>query len=142
MAGSIGTRKLKVTIDGDEHTAEVSVCEVTSQPSDSDFTSFAAAAAGGARDYFLHLVAVQDGAAAAFWDKVWSHAGETVTALIQPYGNSTPSATEPHFEGDVTIKEPDGVLLGGEANGSTSSRFTIDVLWPYDAKPEKITSAE
>lgn len=140
MAG-IGTRLLKVEIDGTERTAEVSVCEIVSQPTESDFTTFADAAAGGARDYFLHIVAVQDPTTASFWNEIWANAGTTVDALVNPFGNAVASATEPHFEGEVTIKEPDGVLLGGTADASTSARFTVDVLWPYEAKPTKDTGA-
>lgn len=136
---AIGTRKLTVEIDDVEYTSEVSVCEITSAATSSDFVPFSAAAAGGGRDYGLHIVAAQDAASASFWSLVWSQAGADVPFTITPYGNATASATEPHFEGIATVTEPDGVLLGGTANASNTSRFTIDVTWPCLAKPTRVT---
>ena len=43
-------------------------------------------------------------------------------------------------EGTVTIQEPDGDLLGGEANASTSAKFTVEVSWPFTAKPTRVTA--
>ena len=44
------------------------------------------------------------------------------------------------FLNPVTIKEPDGDLLGGEADASTTARMTIEVSWPFNEKPEKIVA--
>ena len=139
MAG-IGTRLLKIEVDSVEYTAQVSTCAITSNPSESDFTSFADAAAGGARDYALHVVAMQDAASASFWTLVWAQLGDELPVTVMPYGNATPSVGEPHFEGTIVVREPDGDLLGGEANRSTSARQVIDVTWPFLAKPTKVTA--
>lgn len=139
MAG-IGTRLLKITIDGDDYTAEVSKAVITSAESDADFVTFAAAAAGGARDYKLEFTAVQDGVAASLWSQVWLNAGDTVPCVLMPYGNASPSVSEPHFEFDAVISEPDGDFIGGEADSSTSARMTIDCAWSLEAKPTKVTA--
>lgn len=139
MAG-IGTRKLKVSTDSDDRTAEVAKCVIRSAATESDFVTFADAAAGGGRDYFLDVKAVQDAETGTFWDLVWAHTGEEVDIVVMPYGNATPSATEPHFEGTIVVREPDGDLLGGEANRSTSARQVIEVSWPFLAKPTKVTA--
>lgn len=136
---AIGTRKLTLTIDTDEVAPEVAKAIITSEESDSDFISFADAAAGGARTYKLALTFVQDAEAASLWDKVWTAAGTDVPVLVRPYGNAVASATEPHFEGMVTITEPDGDLMGGEADPSTSARFVTEVEWTFLAKPDRIT---
>lgn len=137
---AIGTRKLTISIDGDEVAPEVSKAVITSAESDSDFVSFADAASGGGRTYKLGLAFVQDAEAASLWDQVWSHAGEDVDVIVRPYGNAVPSATQPHFTGTVTISEPDGDLLGGEADPSTSARFTVEVEWVFTAKPARDTT--
>lgn len=139
MAG-IGTRKLKVTVDGDEFTAQVSKCLIRSAATESDFVTFADAAAGGGRDYFLDVKAVQDAETGTFWDIVWSQLGAELEVVVMPYGNATPSATEPHFEGTIVVREPDGDLVGGEANRSTSARQTIEVSFPFTEKPTKVTA--
>lgn len=139
MAG-IGTRLLKLTVGGTERNAECSTAELTSADSDSDFVTFADAAAGGARTYKLHLVAVQDAAVGTLWDLVWSSAGSTATCLLKPYGNTTASASQPHYSFTATVVEPDGTFLGGEADKSTTARQTFEVEWTLDAKPTKVTA--
>jgi hypothetical protein len=135
---ALGTRKLKIEIDGNEYTAEVSKSVVTSQKSDSDFTSFAGAASGN-RAYFLNITAVQDAETGSLWREVWDNAGTTVPVTMMPYGNAAPSITEPHYTMNATIEEPEGDLLGGEADESTTGRFTFEVSWPLDAKPTEVT---
>lgn len=137
---AIGTRKLTLTVDGTEVAPEVSSATISSAETDSDFVSFADAAAGGGRTYTLKLTFVQDANTGSLWDQIWSHAGEDVPVLVRPYGNTAASASQPHFSGTVTITEPDGDLLGGDADASTSARFTVDVEWVFTAKPTKVTS--
>lgn len=135
---ALGTRLLTLSIDGDLVTAQVSNCRITSGAADSDFTSFEDAASGGARDYKLTGTATQDMATDSIWDKIWTSSGTTVPVLIKPAGGTTASATQPHFTGNVTITEPDGDLLGGEANASPTAKFTIDFEWTFSAKPTKV----
>lgn len=137
---ALGTRFLKVQIGAVEHTAEVSKCEVVSGPADSDFVSFADAAAGGKRKYTLELTAVQDTAAASLWRYLWDNAGDSVAVKVNPYGNATATVAEPHFTGNVVVTEPDGRLLGGEANSSASARLTVDIVWEFTAKPTEVTT--
>lgn len=133
----LGTRLLQLTVDGTDRTAEVSNVRITVGDSDSDFVTFADAAAGGAKDYKLAFTAVQDPEAASLWDEVWSNAGDTVPIVIKPTGSAAASATEPWFEGSAVIKMPDGDLLGGEANASTTARFTFEAEWDFTAKPTR-----
>lgn len=135
---AIGTRKLTLSIDGDEVSPEVSAATISSAESDSDFVSFADAAAGGGRTYTLKLTFVQDAAAGSLWDQVWSNAGNDVAVIVRPYGNDVPTADQPHFTGTVTITEPDGDLLGGEADASTTARFTTEVEWVFTEKPARV----
>jgi len=137
---AIGTRKLTILIDGDEMAPEVSKAVITAGDADAGFVSFAAAAAGGGRDYKLALTFVQDASAGSLWSRVWTAAGSDVDVVVRPYGNATPTADQPHFTGTVTISEPDGDLLGGEANASPSARFTTEVEWVFTAKPTKVTA--
>lgn len=139
MAG-IGTRKLKIKVGGTEYTAQVSKAAIRSAAAESDFVTYADAAAGGARDYFLDVIAVQDAETGTFWDHVWSNVGDELAVTIMPYGNAAASATEPHFEGTVVVQEPDGDILGGEANRSATARQKIEVSWPFLAKPTKVTA--
>lgn len=138
---ALGTRLLKIKIGATEFTADVSRCEITSKAADSDFTSFADAAAGGAREYALEFTAKQDLATASLWRLVWASAGTTTAVKVAPYGNAAAaSTTEPHFSGNVTITEPDGTLIGGEAKSSVSARMTFTARWVFTAKPSEVTT--
>lgn len=137
---AIGTRKLKLEIDGTNYTPQVSNVRITSAEADSDFVTFEDAANGGARDYALVVTLVQDAAAGTLWREIFDSAGTDVPYTVMPYGNAVASAGEPHFEGTCTITEPDGDLLGGEANKSNTAKMTIEVTFPCTAKPTLVSA--
>ena len=111
-------------------------CKITSAESDSDFVSFADTAAGGKRDYTLEFTAVQDPAdVTSLWYVMWDQTGTDVEVEVLPYGGAVVSATNPKFTGTVTVTEPDGDILGGDADPSTSARFTIDLAWKFSPSP-------
>src|SRR4051812_1766626 len=119
----IGTRSLKLEIDGTDFTASVATVKITSAESDADFLSFEAASQGGARDYALNLVLVQSLATNSLYRKILDSSGEEVDFVIRPYGGTTPSVGQPHVTGSVIISEPDGDLFGGDSATSTTARF-------------------
>jgi hypothetical protein len=137
---AISTRKMKIQVGTPpvEYNMECSRVEVTSGETDSDFVSFADAAAGGGRDYALEFTAVQDAATASLWSEVWDNAGDEVEVIIAPYGNAAASATEPHFEMTAVVSEPDGTILGGEADASTTAKFTFECEWKLIGKPNRV----
>ena len=136
---ALGTRALTVSIGGSDYTAQVFNCEILSRAADASQTTFAEAAAGGGRIYSLKFVLTQDLNVDTLWDQIWSAAGTSVAALIKPYGNAAASVAQPHYSGNVTITEPDGTLIGGDADSSTTARWTAEISWDFDAKPTKVT---
>jgi hypothetical protein len=135
----LGTRTLKALIDGVVRTADVNKCEITSKAADSDFTSFADAAAGGSRVYTLKFTATQDPAdVTSIWYVMWTKAGQDIPIEIWPYGGAVVGATNPKFTGTVTVVEPEGTILGGEADASTTARMTMDLEWKFLAKPVRV----
>lgn len=141
---TVNTRHCVLLVDSIDCTDSVSRAEVTSAETDSDFVSFAQAAAGGARDYALALTLSQNTTAATtLWDIAWTQGGEDVAVEVWPNGmpvGGTPTPTQPLFEGTVTVKDPDGVILGGEANASTTARQVTEVEWLFTAKPIRTTA--
>lgn len=136
MSTIIGTRKTELFIDDVNYTDEVSAAILSSDDSESDFVSFAEALAGGGRDYTLKLKIRQDTDTAALWYYIWDAAGDDVTFEFWPNGGSpTPSATTPKVAGTLTITEPKGDLLGGEANASAIKVNTVEVEWKCLTKP-------
>jgi hypothetical protein len=133
---ALGTRLLTITVNGVAYTSSVSNATLTPNESDSDFVTFADAAAGGAFDWVLGFTAVQDLAAGSLWREMWDNAGDTVPFVLAPYGNATPAAGQGHIVGSAVITLPAGnAMLGGEANPSTTARFTVEAEWPCTAKP-------
>ena len=137
---AIGTRKLKLFVDGTEYTSDVSSCKITADDKGTDFVSFAEAASGGARVYKLVLSMRQDTTSTALWYKIWSAAGTDVAVVVWPNGQNTvspttPTATYPKFSGTATVVEPNGDLLGGDADKSSTAQFVTEVEWEFVSKP-------
>lgn len=136
MATIIGTRAMVLKVDGDDYSTSVSKCVITESATESSFVSFPTALAGGGRDYTLELTIRQDTTDDSLWYLAWSAAGTDLSVELWPNGEDTKSATYPQITGTVTITEPDGDFLGGEANRSGVMVNTVDVKWKFTAKPE------
>jgi len=106
---ALGTRALTLTIGGEDYTAQVSDCRITAGESDSDFVSFADAAAGGAREYKLAFTAVQpafEGYAHDFWAQWMRNPDPALLTLPRSY-NEIPrgSLREYHVRAAVSPME-------------------------------------
>jgi len=133
----IGSRKTEFFLDGVNYTDEVSSVLLSAGKTESDFVSFTEALAGGGRDYTLKLTLRQDTDTSALWYTIWDAAGDDLEYEFWPNGGSpTPSADTPKFSGTVTISEPDGDLLGGDANTSPRMVQTVKVEWLCTDKPD------
>jgi hypothetical protein len=136
VATVIGTRKTVLKVASTDFSDHISDCRIVAGDKDSDFMSFVEALAGGARDYTLKLKLKQDTAAASLWYYIWGSAGTDVAVEFWPCGVTSPAtAATPKFSGTVTVKEPDGDLLGGEANRSATAVNVAEVEWVFTAKP-------
>jgi hypothetical protein len=131
MAGTLplGTRLMTVEIDGDSYTAEVSSVKLSAADSNSDFVTYADAAAGGSKDWTLQFTAGQDLSAESLQMKIISAAGTTVPVVLAPYGGTTPSETNPQIQFNAVIAAPDGDFIGGDANASAKARQTFSASW-------------
>lgn len=138
----LGTRALYLDVDGNDFSDAVSKVVIMAGDQEDGFESFADVAAGGAREYKLMLTLKQDTSTSGLWYYIWNSAGTTVAVECWPngYNSGTPSTTYPQFTGNVVITEPDGELLGGEANRSVSARFTTEVEWQFTQKPTMTTA--
>lgn len=131
----VGTRLLKLEVEGTDFSSSVSKVEITAGEKGSDFVSFSEAAAGGAREYKLALTLKQSTDSASLWYYIWAHAGEEVDVVVRPSGGTTAGTATPQFIGTCIVSEPDGTLLGGSADKSASARMTTEVEWEFTAKP-------
>ena len=136
----IGTRKMKVEVDGVDYTDSVSNARFVRADGNTDFLPFSAAAGTSGGDYSFQGVAAQDLAADTLWRKLYDEPGTEVTVTLMPYGNAAPSVTEPHVQATVTLAEPTDDVVGGEANTSQSARMTYNFSCPCLAKPVLLTT--
>lgn len=139
MAG-VGTRLLTLEVEGDSATGQVSNARFTSGDADADFVTFADAAAGGKKEYRLQGTAVQDLVADTLWHLMFTAPGTEVDVVIAPYGNAVATPTQPHVTATCVVEEPDGDMLGGDADPSTTARMTWEINWPTLARPVLVTA--
>ena len=137
---ALNGRTLTMTVAGTDYTTQVFSSEVKADDADSDDITFAEAAAGGGRQYTLALKLTQDMAATTLWSKIWDAAGTDVACVLKPYGNVAPSVAQPHFTFSANVREPNGTIIGGEADASPTKRQTVEVEWPLAAKPTRVTA--
>jgi len=134
MPGSnrIKGTKLMLKLGATDHWADITAYNLTNEEADSDVTTFADAAAGGSRQFKLSGTAVQSTDTTSFWSYVWANTGQTVGFTLSPHGNSSATAAQPLFTGNVKIgaKPP----IGGEAGVNS---FTFDFEWDLVGDPVK-----
>jgi hypothetical protein len=141
VATLIGTRKTVLKIDSTDFSDSISKCAIVAGDKDSDFMSFAEALAGGAREYKLALTIRQDTASGSLWYYAWNEAGQDEAIEFYPCGVTSPATpATPKITGTVTITEPDGDFIGGEANKSSTALNVIEVEWTFTAKPSIVIS--
>lgn len=137
---ALSARSLKITIDAVERFSQVFAATVNADDAESDEVTFEEAAAGGARAYTLNLTLTQDMAASSLWTSIWDEAGGDVPVILMPYGNAVASADQPHFSMTASIREPNGTLIGGEADANPLTRFNVEVEWPLLSKPTRVVA--
>lgn len=135
-----GTRLLKIKIGATEYNASLSSVKIVSGDSDSDFVTFADAAAGGGRTYKLQFTAAADYAASTLWDQVFSNAGTSVACVLNPYGVATFTAANPGFSFNAVITEPNGDFIGTDADKSVTALATFSCEWTLTAKPTRVVT--
>lgn len=133
-------RLISLEVDSVDRSDEVAKAEITSAEASSDFLTFAEARAGGGRDYALVMTIAQDHASGTLWDLIWTGAGTEVAGTYAPHGNATPTVAQPHFDFTAVVAEPNGRLLGAEANSSNTAVATVEVTWALNGKPTKVTA--
>jgi len=133
MTGStrIKGNKLALSFGGTEYWADVSKYEIDNEEAASDVTTFADAAEGGARQFFMNLAAIQSLMVGSFWRYAWENTGEIVAYRVAPHGNAVATPDQPHFTGTVKIGPKPKV--GGEA--STDGDFVFETRWDLQQEP-------
>lgn len=141
MAGSTRIKGSKLALKfgspAEDYWADVTAVTLTNEEADADVVTFADAAEGGARDYFLNITAIQSTDPTSLWRYIWEQSGTEVAYTYAPHGNETPTDTQPHFIGTVTIgPKPE---IGGEAGVNVTQTF--ETQWTCVGTPTLDTGA-
>ena len=129
MSTRIKGKSLTLTIGGTDYAADATDIVLENEEADGDVTTFADAAAGGAVQWFFTMNAVQSTDAASLWRFLWDSTGDEVAYVFAPHGNATPSASQPHFTGNVTIGSKPAI------GGTAGETFTFEVRLDCTGEP-------
>jgi hypothetical protein len=131
----VKVRLIAISVDGMDRSADASTATIESAEADAGFQSFAAARAGGVRDYSVNMTIAEDHAAGSLWRVMYDSPGTEVEFLYTPYFGSTIAEDTPVYSATAIVMEPDGSIMGGEANAAPGATATVDVSWPLTGKP-------
>lgn len=129
MANILTTRVQSFDIDGTDYSLEAASATIKGTPG--DFRPLGAAAPDS--EYSIEITAGQDLTAASLWHMAFTQANTEVLVIMRPYGNDdAPTATKPWVTTIATIAEPDGDLIGGGPETSTTKKRTSVFTWPCE----------
>lgn len=111
MVTRVKGNSLTITVDGTAHTADLSNIMLQSEDASSDVTTFADAAVGGSRDWFIEMSGVTSTDTSSFFMTCWNNPGDEVPFVI-----TTTSSTPGHFNGTVRIPAKGALPFGGDAS--------------------------
>ncbi|WP_144268257.1 hypothetical protein [Demequina sp. NBRC 110055] len=137
MAGSTRIRGAALTLSvgspAVDYKCDITSATITNEETDSDVLTFCDVEEGNDRTYFLNITAIQSTDADSLWSYIWDQSGtEGVAFTYAPHGNASPSASQPHFTGTLTIG--DKPEIGGEAVRDGNG-YTFETTWEIDGIP-------
>lgn len=129
-------RALYLTIDGTDLAMDVKEAVLNFEDRDTGDITFAEAAEGGDIGK-LTVTGIQSTDTASLWRTIWTKRGQVVPFALAPHGNATPTATEPHITGTVTIGPRPSI--GGAADPRATYDFSVE--WDAEVDADLKTAA-
>lgn len=138
MPNILTTRVQSFDIDGVDYSLEAAAASIKGTPG--DFRPLGAAAPDS--EYSIEITTGQDLTTASLWRMAYTQANTEVAIIMRPYGNDdAPTALKPWVYTLATIAEPDGDLIGGGPETSTTRKRTSVFTWPCE-RPQIIEAPE
>lgn len=127
-------KDLSLTFGTEEINLEATAVVLQNEEADGDAVTFAELQGGTAVQWFFEITAVSDYGADSFWSFLWDNSGADVAFVFKPYGNATPTTTQPHFTGTATVvsKPPIG--------GTAGEVFTFETRLDVVGEPARVTT--
>lgn len=119
-------KDLSLLLDTEEVNLEATSVVLDNEDDDDDDPTFAELADGTPKQWFFTISARSDYGTGSFWTFLWDNVGTDVDFVFKPYGNTTATATQPHFTGTATViaKPP----IGGTADETFTFETRLDVV--------------
>jgi hypothetical protein len=126
MATRIDGKKLSLKFGTLEVKAESGEFTLDNEEADGGYTTFADAAAGGTRQWFITITSLTATDSTSFWRFLWDNTGEEVAFTFIPHGNVTVTADQPTFTGTAVVgaKPP----IGGSAGEDWTFEYRLDLV--------------
>lgn len=138
---ALSPKKSKIEINGTDYSNDVTNYTVSAADQDNSTLTFGEADSGATKAYTVTVTVIQDDSATSLWSYINDNAGtDNIPLVLQPHGNATPSATQPHWTGTCSIPEWDGDFMGGDANIDPRARWTASAAITISAKLTRLTA--
>lgn len=131
MAAStrIKAQNIIFNIGATEYACDATMVELASQDAPGDVQTFCEQVVG--QEWTLVLEGITSGEATSLYRVLWNNFGSTGTFTIAPYGNATPTADQPHYEGTVKFDALPPLSLTSNETATFSVTLTV-VNTPHD----------
>jgi hypothetical protein len=105
MAAStrIKAQNIKFQIAGTDYACDATSVVLELGDAPGDVQTFCETRVGG--EWALTLDGITSGDSTSLYQVLWTNFGSTATFVIAPNGNTSPSASEPHYEGTVVFDQ-------------------------------------
>lgn len=129
------SRVQSFTVDGTDFSGQTASATVKGTPGSDRMLGEVAPS----NDYTIEITAGQDLTVESLWTMMFTRTNEQVPIILKPYGNNdAPSESQPWVRINAWIAEPDGDLIGGDAETSTTTKRMFSVSWVCD-RPVLVT---
>jgi hypothetical protein len=111
MPNRVKANSITIKVNSLFYTADLSDIMLQSEPASNDLSTFADAAVGGQRDWYIDMSGITSTDATGFFMVCWNAAGTEV-----PFELATSGATAGKFSGTLRIPAKGAIPFGGSAS--------------------------
>ena len=123
---------LTLKVGTTDYTCDFTSIVLDNEEADDDKVTFCDVGAGGNRQYYIEVEAVQSLAAESLWRFLWENTGTEVTFTFSPHGNTTATADQPLITGTAVVGPRP--RLGGDATAKGET-FTFEHRFDLVGEP-------
>lgn len=127
-------RNLVLTLDGNDYAVDASSVVLTNEDADGEVRTFNDITPP--KQWFFEIDGIQSTDTSSLWDFLWDNDNSAVNFVFKPHGNTTATASQPHFTGTCEIKGKPPI--GGQADQTFVFSTRLDLL--IGTEPTRVTA--